>query len=536
MDNDGDIDLIGSGGLYRNIGTREKPAFQRDDNPIPATNNLFLVCDYDGDAKLDFLNSWIEPIDLGVLYFMKNVSRDDSLIWQDQGMIYYGVGDISIGSGDLNNDKTVEYMVGDDASRIKLMHKKTGSFSLEKIGEIGPPQGFLETGLCMSDWDSDGLNDLIMVHTSRISDFWDGYLELDIFKNGGPQIGFRQTFGDFLFSDFIGASHYSLFQPTIHYDKSFFMGMEDARFTIGVKGVKGHDLPSYADHFDGTLLFTLNIKDSTSWGINPMPYVQFQDDSICEDPMRVDMNNDGVLELLMKVNGRYRFYAGEWGAIVWSPEKNNWELVQSGSELRKWSEGIRDTTFYRADVGDLNHDGLFDLVFSKNDGSLTYFENIGSDTLPKWREYPQMFEDIRMKTRVIPCLTDMDKDGDFDLLLTDTNGTITCFRQDTILNSFVLSKSIQPGVINLLQNFPNPFNNSTVISYNLSEPAKTTIAIFDIQGRKILEWVNGMQNTGLHRIVWNGMDNRGIPISSGMYIARIESKYGLQNRKMLFIK
>ncbi|UCE67556.1 MAG: right-handed parallel beta-helix repeat-containing protein [Candidatus Zixiibacteriota bacterium] len=83
----------------------------------------------------------------------------------------------------------------------------------------------------------------------------------------------------------------------------------------------------------------------------------------------------------------------------------------------------------------------------------------------------------------------------------------------------------------LAQNFPNPFNASTAIHYNLPEACDVTVEIYDILGRKIETVVQGYQPAGYHRIVWDAGDH-----SSGLYFCRIQAGKYAETRKMALLK
>jgi hypothetical protein len=79
----------------------------------------------------------------------------------------------------------------------------------------------------------------------------------------------------------------------------------------------------------------------------------------------------------------------------------------------------------------------------------------------------------------------------------------------------------QPRDFSLSQNYPNPFNSSTTISYNLLSAAKTTLSIFDITGRQVRHFnISGAQ----HQIIWDGANQSGLPVSSGIYFYTIDGQ------------
>ncbi len=87
-------------------------------------------------------------------------------------------------------------------------------------------------------------------------------------------------------------------------------------------------------------------------------------------------------------------------------------------------------------------------------------------------------------------------------------------------------------VVNLLyQNFPNPFNASTTISYQLSEVGHVNLTIYDVAGRKVAELVDGWRDEGLHEVTFDGLD-----IPSGVYFARLTTGDVQQMRKLLLVK
>lgn len=97
--------------------------------------------------------------------------------------------------------------------------------------------------------------------------------------------------------------------------------------------------------------------------------------------------------------------------------------------------------------------------------------------------------------------------------------------------------SLTPEQYVLSQNFPNPFNPSTTISYNLKEKSNVTLEIFDILGRKIKSLVNGeIQSAGRHTVVWNGKNISGNSVSSGVYLYRIHANDFIETKKMLLIR
>ncbi len=100
----------------------------------------------------------------------------------------------------------------------------------------------------------------------------------------------------------------------------------------------------------------------------------------------------------------------------------------------------------------------------------------------------------------------------------------------------------QPKEYQLFGNYPNPFNPSTTISYALPERSSVQIAIYDMQGRMVRSFAFGAQSAGIQRIVWNGANDQGGTLASGVYIYRVKasslerSKSFDKSAKMILLK
>jgi hypothetical protein len=86
------------------------------------------------------------------------------------------------------------------------------------------------------------------------------------------------------------------------------------------------------------------------------------------------------------------------------------------------------------------------------------------------------------------------------------------------------------------QNVPNPFNPTTAIGYSLADRAKVSIRIYDVAGRLVRTLVEDVQPAGIHKVTWDGTNNAGQTVSSGLYFSRLESGSFVQTRKMVLLK
>jgi hypothetical protein len=88
----------------------------------------------------------------------------------------------------------------------------------------------------------------------------------------------------------------------------------------------------------------------------------------------------------------------------------------------------------------------------------------------------------------------------------------------------------------LEQNWPNPFNPSTTISYYLPEAARVRLEIFDVAGRRIVCLVDGNKERGNHNAVWNGAGESSRPAAAGIYICRLTAGRETLSRKMILLR
>jgi len=95
---------------------------------------------------------------------------------------------------------------------------------------------------------------------------------------------------------------------------------------------------------------------------------------------------------------------------------------------------------------------------------------------------------------------------------------------------------ITPSQIELYQNYPNPFNSTTTICYNLPKTSLVNIAIHNVLGQKVRDIVNQRQQSGFHNVVWNGKDNRGKYVSTGVYLIKLQSDNIIHFEKIQFLK
>ena len=93
-----------------------------------------------------------------------------------------------------------------------------------------------------------------------------------------------------------------------------------------------------------------------------------------------------------------------------------------------------------------------------------------------------------------------------------------------------------PEEFSLEQNYPNPFNPTTNIIYNLPQSGEYSLKIYNRLGQEVYTLVNGQLNAGRHQITWNGVDNFGTKVGSGIYFYRLSGENVALAKKMILMK
>ena len=93
-----------------------------------------------------------------------------------------------------------------------------------------------------------------------------------------------------------------------------------------------------------------------------------------------------------------------------------------------------------------------------------------------------------------------------------------------------------PDSPQLAQNAPNPFNSQTVLAYFLPAPSSAHLEVFTLTGQRVAVLHQGLQQAGYHRLHWNGRDDAGRPVASGMYLYRLVTVEGVLTRKLILLR
>ena len=87
-----------------------------------------------------------------------------------------------------------------------------------------------------------------------------------------------------------------------------------------------------------------------------------------------------------------------------------------------------------------------------------------------------------------------------------------------------------------LKSYPNPFNPKTTLSFTLPQPQNIEVAIYDSNGRRVRTLLNEFREAGEHAITWNGIDDEGRALVSGVYYAHLTGDVALGSNKLILLK
>ncbi len=211
---------------------------------------------------------------------------------------------------------------------------------------------------------------------------------------------------------------------------------------------------------------------------------------------------------------------------------------------------------------DLDHDGDFDLVLGDYDGTFKFFRNlkysgallnppqnpifiIDGEVTVTWEEpltgSTSPFEHYKIYLDGVYCGSTTENIWVFSGLDTGVAYLVGITAQYVAGESlpvtleFIITGNddqiVQPIT---LTNYPNPFNPSTTISFTIPAGSKGTLEIFNVKGQKVRVW--NCLPSGEHKIVFNGCNEQGLPLPSGVYFCIAKTQNGVQIKKMALMK
>ena len=105
-----------------------------------------------------------------------------------------------------------------------------------------------------------------------------------------------------------------------------------------------------------------------------------------------------------------------------------------------------------------------------------------------------------------------------------------------LVGTLALDNEPMPSTFKILGNYPNPFNPKTNINFSVKHTTEVDLTVFTLRGKLVRQFHLGLLSSGNKSIAWEGKDNFGNNVPSGVYVYRLRSEFHSEARKMTLLK
>ena len=181
------------------------------------------------------------------------------------------------------------------------------------------------------------------------------------------------------------------------------------------------------------------------------------------------------------------------------------------------------------------------------EGSL-YITRTGNGTVAKVSPEGETLLEVELEGRQPTNIAFGGPDGRTCYVTVADNGNIETFRVDQPGRSWMLASKGEPLAVDmsieaavpssysLSQNYPNPFNPQTTIRYHLPSVGPVRLLLYNLTGQVVRTLADGEHPAGPHFIVWDGTDDTGRDVASGVYLCRMETEKHRAVRKLVLVR
>jgi len=520
IDNDGDLDLFvgedhGNIRFSRNIGTRSQPQFEfvelvYDSILVRGVNVTPEFGDIDRDSDLDlvigFYSSLVPDSERVVFYRNDGVAGVPAWTLENNFLPTIHVRRVPVPQlADVDGDSDVDFFVGGEDRFLfyeNMTRQTEPEFVLKTINYIAIDVNY-SASPAFADIDADGDLDMFIGDD-------DGFLVF--YRNEGIR---SESDWHFVTNRLVDAKTGTQIDPTLadidhDGDQDLFIGTFSA-------GIQFYENIGTAFEFEFRLV--------------PGPYANLTN-VFRTVPNFVDIDDDGDFDLLTGGHSqglspsRIWFYRNDGDA-----ENPVWVLATDRF-------GNIDLDIYEAKptFADIDGDGDFDLVSGSRPGTLEFYENVGDTTAPAWKLVSLSFLNLSVGRDSKPAFADIDGDSDPELFVGDFWGGLAFFRNLLVSTGIKANDPFADLSFQLFQNYPNPFNSATQIEFYLPKRGEAYAAIYNLQGQRVKVLINGRLEAGKHRWLWDGTDEWGGNVGSGVYLFRLKADAFAAQRKLLLVR
>ncbi len=195
--------------------------------------------------------------------------------------------------------------------------------------------------------------------------------------------------------------------------------------------------------------------------------------------------------------------------IVGSFDRKIYAIKSNGTLVQGWPVSIDPLVNTAIAVGDVDQNGYNELIFGGYDFKVYQFQTIGSASKIEWGSFHNDLANTGRSQYVFePMKFAKGNDENNDLPLT----------------------------YDLFPNYPNPFNPTTMIHYQLPKESKVVIKIYNTLGQEVKTLINATQSAGKRSVQWDGTNDRGEQVSSGIYMYRLTTESFTKTLKLMLLK
>lgn len=225
-------------------------------------------------------------------------------------------------------------------------------------------------------------------------------------------------------------------------------------------------------------------------------------------------------------------------------------LDHEGNDLPGWPQQVGEGFYSSPITVDVTGDGVPEIIMGSNSGELFAFHIDGTmaDDFPV---------PLSSQAQGTPTIADMDGDGWLEIILgtdedlsivTSKTGAPVGYKWSTAranlqrtgyYNPLLTSRDTEvevPSSLTLYQNFPNPFNASTTIEFGVPHQSQVRLRIYDALGHEVTQLVSGSLAEGSYSVMWDGMNDHGNLVETGIYFAKLDVADDSKVVKMILMK
>ncbi|MFQ6609098.1 MAG: FlgD immunoglobulin-like domain containing protein, partial [Fidelibacterota bacterium] len=211
---------------------------------------------------------------------------------------------------------------------------------------------------------------------------------------------------------------------------------------------------------------------------------------------------------------------------------------------QQYGQSLAGTVAYDYSVTVYSGEREFDEALARSEEVIGTYESQDSDDEAAWALFEQALIYEGMSGSGLGRITsesDLAARADqcYEQILNDYSSTEAAYFLRELLGEEhppdVVSVPV-PERFSLNSAYPNPFNPSTTIRYELPQDAHVTMKIYDILGKEVRRLVDSEQAAGFRSVLWDGKDGMGNSVASGVYIYRIEVGKIVSSKKLLLLR